>query len=92
LEAKPLVVSSLGTSSLKGTALARTEFTPNPYLWVKLRDLLSDYSYDEALLLCEVAVEPSGDFDGNSEPQGWVAWVPDVGEVRLQRHQFYGRS
>jgi hypothetical protein len=25
-------------------------------------------------------------------PQEWVAWVPDVGEVRLQRRQFYGRS
>lgn len=89
LDVTPLAISSLG---LPGRTGSGTEFAPAPYLWVKLRDLLSDYSYDEALLLCEVAAEPSRDFDPNSAPQEWVAWVPDVGEVRLQRHQFYGRS
>jgi hypothetical protein len=92
LDAEPVDVSPLELPSLQAPALTGNEFTPTPYLWVKLRDLLSDCSYDEALLLCEVTVEPSENFDRNSEPQEWVAWVPDVGEVRLQRHQFYGRS
>lgn len=54
-----------------------TEFVPEPNLWVKLRDPLSPYSFDEALLLCQRA-------DGS-----WIAWVPDFGEVGLNRHQFY---
>jgi hypothetical protein len=53
------------------------EFVPEPNLWVKLRDPLSAYSFDEALLLCQRA--------GDS----WIAWVPDLGEVGLNRHQFY---
>jgi hypothetical protein len=89
LDVMPLAMSSLAPPTDNGPG---TEFAPTPYLWVKLRDLLSDYSYDEALLLCEVAAESSSDFDSNSAPQEWVAWVPDVGEVRLQRRQFYGRS
>jgi hypothetical protein len=92
LDIMPSALSSLGRSSLAVSGPNSLEFVPTPYLWVTLRDLLSDYSYDEALLLCEVAAEPSRDFDPNSAPQEWVAWVPDVGEVRLQRHQFYGRS
>jgi hypothetical protein len=96
LDATQLAVLPLGLASLNRTSPTNiglaTEFTPTPYLWVTLRDLLSDCSYDEALLLCEVAVESSKDFDQTSVPQEWVAWVPDVGEVRLQRHQFYGRS
>lgn len=44
--------------------------------WVKLRDQMTPFSFDEALLLCE---EPEGD---------WIAWVPDFGEVRLSPDQF----
>ncbi|WP_448598394.1 hypothetical protein [Thermoleptolyngbya sp.] len=37
----------------------------------------SVYSFNEAKLLCE---DPSG---------RWVAWVPDHGEVMLNRSDFY---
>jgi hypothetical protein len=45
--------------------------------WVKLLALKSEYSHDEALLLCQ------------ESPETWVAWVPDCGEVRLDRSEFY---
>lgn len=45
--------------------------------WVKLLQPLSAYSFNEAKLLCE---GPSG---------RWVAWVPDHGEVILDRSDFY---
>jgi hypothetical protein len=54
-----------------------TLFTPRSSTWVKLRELPSDYSFDEALLLCEES-------DG-----GWVAWVPSFGEIILTRADFY---
>ncbi len=53
------------------------EFTPQENLWVKLREPLSDFSSDEALLLCKEA-------DGQ-----WVSWVPDFGVAVLGRHQYY---
>ena len=53
------------------------EFIPQANIWVKLREPLSAYSTDEALLLCEEA-------DGQ-----WVAWVPDFGVAILGRHQYY---
>lgn len=40
--------------------------------WVKLTELPSPYSFDEALLLCE------------TEPGYWLAWVPDFGELLIQ--------
>jgi hypothetical protein len=43
---------------------------------VQLRDRLSEYSDDQALLLCEAT-------DGR-----WVAWIPDHGEALLERDQF----
>jgi hypothetical protein len=39
--------------------------------WVRLPELPSAYSYDEALLLCEI---------GAGE---WLAWVPDFGELLI---------
>ncbi|MBF2036620.1 MAG: hypothetical protein IGR92_14380 [Leptolyngbyaceae cyanobacterium T60_A2020_046] len=39
--------------------------------WVTLAELPSPYSHHEALLLCQ---------DGE---EGWLAWVPEHGEVRL---------
>ncbi|WP_339384093.1 hypothetical protein [Gloeocapsopsis crepidinum] len=50
------------------------EFTANS--WVQLQDLPSDYSHDEALLLCQLSHDE------------WVAWVPQHGEVILHAHQF----
>jgi hypothetical protein len=52
-------------------------FQPESGLWVTLRNELSDYSYEEALLLCEAF------------PGEWVAWVPGFGEVTLSRGQFH---
>jgi hypothetical protein len=40
--------------------------------WVRLTELPSPYSFDEALLLCE------------TEPGYWLAWVPDFGELLIQ--------
>lgn len=65
------------SSSISSADVISAEFVPQSNLWVKLRDPLSAYSFDEALLLCEKA-------NG-----GWIAWVPDLGEVTLDRHQFY---
>jgi hypothetical protein len=50
-------------------------FEPQSHQWVQLRERLSAYSFDQALLLCP----ETGD--------RWVAWVPDYGEAILQREQ-----
>jgi len=47
-----------------------------PDLWVKLLELPSPYSHDEALLLCQVSADE------------WLAWVPDHGEVTLHISQW----
>lgn len=52
-------------------------FQPKSDLWVALRNAPSDFSHDEALLLCETSVGE------------WVAWVPGFGEVTLNRSQFF---
>lgn len=49
---------------------------PKPNTWVKLLALPSEYSADEALLLCEC---------GDRE---WVAWVPEHGEIVLHESEF----
>ncbi|AZB73391.1 hypothetical protein [Synechococcus elongatus] len=59
----------------QGITSAET-FVPMPRQWVQLRDRCSEYSADQALLMCEAWND------------AWVAWVPDHGEVTLQRHQF----
>lgn len=48
-----------------------------PSTWVKLLQLPTPYSFDEALLLCQESEER------------WLAWVPDCGEVVLHRSEFY---
>lgn len=53
------------------------QITYNRDAWVTLLQPLSDYSFNEAKLLCE-------DLLGR-----WVAWVPDHGEVILDRSDFY---
>lgn len=50
------------------------EFQPNT--WVKLLDVPSVYSFDEALLLCRLE-------DGR-----WVVWIPDHGEAVLLSSEF----
>lgn len=47
-----------------------------PSTWVKLRSLPATYCSDEALLLCQ-----------QSEQQ-WLAWIPDHGEITLEREEF----
>lgn len=46
--------------------------------WVKLLELPSEYALDEAKLLCQ------------KSDNAWVAWVPNHGEVVLDRSDFYG--
>ncbi len=65
-------VSTLAPQSMAAPA---TVFVPQANQWVQLRDRLSEYSADQALLLCE-------------ETEGrWVAWVPDYGQALLEREQ-----
>jgi hypothetical protein len=52
-------------------------FVPRQDVWVQLRNAPSDYAYDQALLICEL--------DGDQ----WMAWVPDHGELCLNRSQFH---
>ena len=44
--------------------------------WVSLHEAPSDYSHDEALLLCEL------------QPGEWVSWVPGYGEIVIHLDQF----
>lgn len=53
------------------------QITYNRDAWVKLLQLPSEYSADEAKLLCQESAET------------WVAWVPDHGETVLNRSDFY---
>jgi hypothetical protein len=48
--------------------------------WVKLSQLPSPFSFDEALLLCQVSFDE------------WLAWIPDYGEIRLNVTQFHPRD
>ena len=43
--------------------------------WVKLRERPSEYSHDEALLLCQ-----------HSDTE-WIVWIPEYGEMVLHRSQ-----
>ena len=44
--------------------------------WVHLLELKSTFSFDEALLLCQISDDE------------WVAWIPDHGEAVLHTHEF----
>lgn len=48
----------------------------SPSDWVKLLNPLSEYSHDEALLLCKQSEDV------------WVAWIPEHGEALLHISQF----
>ncbi|MFB2938235.1 hypothetical protein ACE1B6_23555 [Aerosakkonemataceae cyanobacterium BLCC-F154] len=47
-----------------------------PSTWVKLSEVPSSFSFEEALLLCQCS------------PDSWLAWIPDHGEAVLHRSQF----
>ncbi|MCD8485900.1 MAG: hypothetical protein LRZ84_03880 [Desertifilum sp.] len=53
---------------------ARPEVSPNQ--WVKLTQPLSDYSDDEALLLCQQSATE------------WVVWIPGYGEAIVNQSKF----
>jgi hypothetical protein len=71
----------LSTSALKKAIASGwnpvCHITYNRDAWVKLLQPPSDYGCDEAKLLCL------------ESPDTWVAWVPNHGEVRLDRSTFY---
>jgi hypothetical protein len=80
-----LLQATYPTCSLMSETQDTTTLTWNPVChitynrdsWVKLLELPSEYSADEALLLCQESLDT------------WVAWVPDCGEVLLDRSNFY---
>lgn len=45
-------------------------------MWIKLWQLPSPFSADEALLLCQCAADQ------------WLAWVPEYGEILLELGDF----
>lgn len=47
-----------------------------PDSWVKLLELPSSFSFDEALLVCQISEDE------------WIAWIPDHGEAVLNTSQF----
>ncbi len=55
-------------------------FQPESDQWVALRNAPSDYSHNEALLLCETSLGE------------WIAWIPGFGEITLNRSQFHQSS
>ncbi len=51
--------------------------TYNRDTWVKLENPPTEYSFEEAILLCQ------------ESPETWVAWIPNYGEICLHRRDFY---
>lgn len=51
--------------------------TYNRDTWVKLLQPPSEYGFEEAKLLCQESSD------------AWVAWVPDYGEIVLDKSHFY---
>jgi hypothetical protein len=77
---EPLKTESLGDPLQKAIALGWRpvcHITYNRDAWVKLINPPSQFSDNEALLLCQ------------ESPDTWVAWVPDYGEIVLNRIDFY---
>lgn len=52
------------------------DITDNGDTWVKLLQSPSEYSGDEAKLLCQ------------ESPDTWIAWIPNYGEIILHRSSF----
>jgi hypothetical protein len=59
------------------TSAANVDTSLDSEGWVKLCSPPLDFSFDEALLMCQTS---SGE---------WIAWVPDVGIILLHSHEFY---
>lgn len=57
-------------------ALKFTSHSYAPSTWVRLLQPPSEFSADEALLLCQCSEDH------------WLAWVPDYGEATLHVSQF----
>jgi hypothetical protein len=66
--------SSIATSSTP--AKWNLQQALQPGYWVRLLELPSPLSFNEALLLCQCSDEQ------------WVAWIPDHGEAILDIKQF----
>lgn len=73
----PINAGAVQSVVLTESVCDRAVFQPESGLWVALRNAPSDYSHDEALLLCETI------------PGEWVSWVPGFGEITLNRSQFH---
>ncbi len=84
--ALPTLAQSLGFTPMPGETPSAT-IAPHWYpachitytrdTWVTLLNPLGQYAYEEAKLLCP------------ESPTTWVAWVPDHGEIILDRSHFY---
>lgn len=68
-------ISTKKPQTVQTTVTTPDIFIPQADQWVHLRDALSDYSADTALLLCE------------GEKDHWIAWVPGFGQAILERSQ-----
>lgn len=72
---------TLQTQPVSGTAFSGwnlvCHITYTRDTWVKLLQTPGIYAADEAKLLCQAS------------ESAWVAWVPDHGEVVLDRSHFY---
>ena len=81
------VIDGIGSVAIKENAIATqsapTSWNPVCHItykrdeWVKLLAIPTETSFDEALLLCQ------------ESPETWVAWIPDYGEIVLNRSNFY---
>ncbi|WP_017315621.1 hypothetical protein [Mastigocladopsis repens] len=67
------ILQTLDWSSKSDIKESAQDFQPNS--WVKLLELPNPYSFDEALLLCQVSRDE------------WLAWIPDHGEAQLHVSQ-----
>ena len=78
-----LMESVASKGSLNAPSLGPANWNPVCHMtykrdeWVKLLEMPSESSFDEALLLCQ------------ESPETWVAWIPDHGEIVLHRSHFY---
>jgi hypothetical protein len=71
----PPAPALLGAVALGWNPVCHITYTRDT--WVKLLQLPGEYAFDEAKLLCQESSDT------------WVAWVPDYGEVILNRSHFY---
>lgn len=76
---QPTAVSELtpATAAINSEWNSICPITDHGNAWVKLLRPPSDYAADEALILCPASLDT------------WVAWVPNYGEIVLDRSQFY---